>query len=102
MCSRNIYGWWSDRLSESGYNKSFNERDFIAKLIFKPKDFSLTVTISLTRSQIVHGGFFNILRLFVNNILPSDSLFFKLAADGWVKDLVRLVADRKTFLRNHD
>ncbi|KAI9666158.1 MAG: hypothetical protein M1821_004093 [Bathelium mastoideum] len=81
---------------------SSREREFIAQLVFKPKNLRSMLTISVNQLQTLQGGFLSIPRLSVNNILPKDALVFKVAAGGQVEQLKSLLAEGKASLRDHD
>jgi hypothetical protein len=60
------------------------------------------LTVYISQSQTLWGIPSTIPRLYVNNILPNDSLGFQVVATGRVEDLVTLVAAGKASLRGHD
>jgi hypothetical protein len=60
------------------------------------------LTVFVRQSQTFRGSPLVIPRLFINNVLPSDSLVFRIAATGQVEDLVSLVTSGKASLRDHD
>ena len=78
------------------------ERDFVAKIIFKPKTSEVMLTVSVDQSQFLRGSFLSIPRLSINTIIPTDSEIFELATSGRVEDLMAFVAEGKGSLRDHD
>jgi hypothetical protein len=77
-------------------------RKLIASFFFKSETSHTMLTVCVSQSQTFQGSPLVIPRLFVNNVLPSDSLVFRIAATGQVEDLVSLVAAGKASLRDHD
>ena len=76
--------------------------ELIANFFYKSKTSHTMLKVSVSQSQTFWGSPLVIPRLFVNNVLPSDSLVFQIAATGQVEDLVSLVAAGKASLRDHD
>ncbi|RTE84304.1 hypothetical protein BHE90_001093 [Fusarium euwallaceae] len=78
-------------------------REFAAKLVFKPRNTSTMLTVSVSQAQVRYDTFTSILpQITVNNILPPDSLVFSVAANGTVQELLALVAEGRASLHDHD
>lgn len=61
------------------------------------------LTVSVNQAQVTYDSFTSILpQITVNNILPPDSLVFRVAASGTVQELLALVAEGKASLHDHD
>ncbi|KAJ3540684.1 hypothetical protein NM208_g4949 [Fusarium decemcellulare] len=84
-------------------NKDSHGREFVSTLVFKPKNTNSMLTLSVNQGQVLFDSFTSMLpRITVSNILPTDSLVFKLAADGNVQDLIQLVSSGKASWHDHD
>ncbi|KAI9666004.1 MAG: hypothetical protein M1821_003939 [Bathelium mastoideum] len=77
-------------------------REFIANVMFISKDLRSIITLTINQRQTLYDSVSSIPRLYVSNILPSNSLVFELAANGQVEDLKTLIADGKASLHDHD
>ncbi|RSL69872.1 hypothetical protein CEP53_002038 [Fusarium sp. AF-6] len=78
-------------------------REFAAKLVFKPRNTSTMLTVSVSQAQVRYDTFTSILpQITVNNILHADSLVFSVAANGTVQELLALVAEGRASLHDHD
>ncbi|RSL88876.1 hypothetical protein CDV31_015971 [Fusarium ambrosium] len=93
----------STQFGASTSRQTDHARDFSAKLVFEPKNTNKMLTISVNQGQVVYDSFTSILpQITVNNILPPESLVFRLAASGSIQELLALVADGKASLHDHD
>ena len=74
----------------------------VAKVYFESKTSQTMLTVSARKSQTIWGSSLCIPQLSVNNIIPSDSVVFRVAAGGHVEDLLSLFAAGKASLRDYD
>ncbi|KAM5341791.1 hypothetical protein ACJ41O_014822 [Fusarium nematophilum] len=84
-------------------NEGISKREFIAKLVFKPRNADAMLTVSVNQGQVLFDSFTSMLpRITASNILPTGSLVFELAFTGRIQDLKKLVAEGKASLHDHD
>lgn len=88
---------------DSSSRQTSEGREFAAKLVFKPRNTSTMLTVSVSQAQVRYDTFTSIIpQITVNNILHPHSLVFHVAATGTVQQLLALVADGKASLHDHD
>ncbi|KAF2972995.1 hypothetical protein GQX73_g665 [Xylaria multiplex] len=71
-------------------------------IILRPKDSALALRIEANQCQFVGGSFLSTPRLSINNVVPSSSAVFEVAAKGSVQDLKALFASGQANIRDHD
>jgi len=79
-----------------------SERDFVASIIFRPKGRQSMITLSVQQSQLALGALNGIPRICTNNIIPSNSLVFRFAAQGKIENILSLISNDQATLRDHD
>ncbi|KAF4459111.1 hypothetical protein FALBO_14132 [Fusarium albosuccineum] len=78
-------------------------REFWSKIVFKPRNTNHMLMLSVNQGKVLFDSFASMLpRITVSNILPAESLVFKLAAGGRIQDLIRLVSEDRGSLNDHD
>ncbi|KPM42617.1 hypothetical protein AK830_g3921 [Neonectria ditissima] len=86
---------------QHGRDKS--KKDFVATLMFKPKNSRSMIAVSVNQGQVLCDSFTSMSpRISVINIVPKDSLIFDLAFEGEVEELMSFVAEGKGSLHDHD
>ena len=76
--------------------------EFMGKIRFMSKTSQIMLTVSGSKNSTILGSPLGIPTLCINNIIPSDSIVFQIAANGRVEDLLSLFASGKASLRDHD
>ena len=88
--------------NHDGGSDEVDGRDFVAKILFRPKNSSSVLTVLLSQAQLVAGSLSVIPNLSVSNIIPHDSAVFRLAQEGKTDEIFALIKNGKANLRDHD
>ncbi|KAF5969095.1 hypothetical protein FCOIX_11063 [Fusarium coicis] len=76
---------------------------FLGNLTVKSKTKKKMITVSVRRGQFLFDRFTSMLpRVIVCQILPNDSHVFRVASEGSIQDLMRLIVENKASLHDHD
>ncbi|KAF5573888.1 hypothetical protein FPANT_12072 [Fusarium pseudoanthophilum] len=76
---------------------------FRGNLTIKSKTKKKMITVSVRRGQVFFDRFTSMLpRVIVCQILPNDSHVFRVASEGSIQDLMRLIVENKATLHDHD
>ena len=78
------------------------DREFIAKILFKSKATRSVLTISVRQAEKIYGAVTSIPTLFASNVLQNGSEVFKLAANGDLKELKVRLARGEASLHDRD
>ncbi len=76
---------------------------FLGNLTVKSKTKKKMISLSVNRGQLLFDRFTSMMpRVIVCQILPNNSHVFRVASEGSVQHLMRLIVDNKAILHDHD